>query len=617
MSLLDGFFSLGADENKVKDQTPNSGITDLLPELTLTLDDDALIALSKDWKNKWEPYSKKIEKIQKEIENYWMGNQFSVEGGDRGLVDNILFEALESFLPIATRAKPDPLVESDNTEEGVALADKVRKMLAYLADLISLNLEMKQVARYWAIYLLGAAKVGWSMKENNITLAAIRTPKLILDPEATIKGCRYTGYYIGEHVADMASDLVLRFPKKKDIIESKVQSKMGTNIPYIMWTTDEYIFWQLDDKVLGKAKNPHWNYETTTPATQSMDEFGVPVEIPGETIPGNNHFPAPRKPYIFLSIFNLGKQPHDDTNPIHQTLSLQDLVNKRLSQIDKNADNANGGIAVSGDAFTEEQASKVANTRRKGGTLWVPTGNVDAAVKDLPAQPLPSFIYESLVDYRNEIRNIFGTRGSTPQGTLAEETVGGKQIIRGQDADRIGGGVSTYLEQFADEVFNWFLQLMYVYYDEPHGATILGKDKAREYITLVSSELTGKLLVGVKDGSMIPHDPASDRQEAIELWKDSGIDPITFFEKLDFPNPREAAKNLYLWNADPIQLFPELVAQQQAQMAQQQAALAQEQQGIQEQQNAQVQADAEAQRSHELDKIQLQEAAKGANQPII
>jgi len=37
-----------------------------------------------------------------------------------------------------------------------------------------------------------------------------------------------------------------------------------------------------------------------------------------------------------------------------------------LEQIDKNADNTNNGLAVSGDAFTEEQAKKAASARRKG-----------------------------------------------------------------------------------------------------------------------------------------------------------------------------------------------------------------------------------------------------------
>lgn len=609
MSLLDGFFSLSENVNKVGPNTnEDNSVSELVPELTLDMEDSELLSLKKDWEKKWGDYSAEIKRIQDENEQYWLGNQFNPTGSDHPLFDNLIFESLETFLPIATRAKAEVLVESDNTPEGNALADKVRKMTAYLADKLSFNLKMKQVARYWALYLLGAMKVGWSEVENDITCQAIRPQKLILDPNGTIEGCEYTGYYIGEKVTGIASDLVLRFPKKADYIKDKVKNKMGTEVTYIQWWTKEYVFYTLDNEVLDKSKNPHWNYDTTEDQ-ETVDEFGQPV-VNTVDVPGNNHFNSSQMPYIFLSIFSLGQHPHDDTNLIKQNIPLQDLINKRLVQIDQNADNANNGLAVSGDAFTEEQASRVSKARRRGATLWVPTGDVNSAVKDLPGTPLPSFVYESLVDYRNELRNIFGTRGSTPQGTMNEQTVGGKNIIKGQDSDRIGGGISTYLEQFSDRVFNWFVQLMYVYYDEPHAASIVGAEKAKEYITLQNSEFKSKLLIGVKEGSMVPHDPASQRGEALELWKDEGIDPITFFDRLEFPNPRESAKQLYLWKADPIRLFPDLLEEQQ----QQQAVQMQQEQAMNDEMLAKQQEEetrkAEEEQDRQLERMEFQSLVK-------
>lgn len=614
MSLSDGYKSLSKNINKVGENDQTEGVvSEFLPELELSMTDEELISLKSSWLKVWEPYQKEIEKKQEDNENYWLGKQFTTGDSKRPLVDNLIFESLETFLPIATRPKADPLVESDNTEQGNALAQKVRQMLVYISDYLQFNIKMKQVVRYWALYLLGVMKVGWSMKENDITCVAIRPQKLILDPKATIEEGEYKGYYIGEYLEDIASNLVVRFPNKSQFIKDKVKDKMGTSVSYLMWTTDDYIFWTLDDEVLAKTKNPHWNYETETIAP--VNEYGsVPLDATGKPqivkVPGKNHFKNRKKPYIFLSIFNLGKQPHDDTNLIQQNLPLQDLINKRLTQIDKNADNANGGLIVSGDAFTEEQAQKAGKALRNGGSIWVPTGDVNSAVKRDTGIPLPPFVYESLIDYRNELRNIFGTRGSTPQGTQSEETVRGKLIIKGQDTDRIGGGISTYLEQFADNVFNWFVQLMYVYYDEPHYATVLGKERTQEYIYLVNTELNGKLLIGVKEGSMIPHDPVSNRNEAMELWAKEGIDPITFFDRLEFPNPRDAAKNLFLWKSNPIALFPDLLAEQQQQMAlqqQQQMEMAQSQQAEQRQVDQQQ---GEVDRQHELEKIALQGLVK-------
>ena len=603
MGLLSGFFSLADDTNKVQG-TGDIAELDLLPELTLSMSDEELIELKRDWTKNWEKFEPEILKMQSENEQYWLGNHVTSTKEGRPMVDNLIFESLETFLPIATRPKADPLVESDNTPEGNALADKVRKMLVYQADIQSFNIQLKQVARYWALYMLGVMKVGWSMKENDITCVAIRPQKLILDPSATIEKGEYTGYYVGEKLEDMASDLILRFPKQTTYITEKVKERMGTKVPYTMWTTDDYVFWTLDDEVLAKNKNPHWNYDVEQP-TESIDEYGMPVQNT-ETIPGNNHFKNRKKPYVFLSVFNLGKHPHDDTNLVQQNIGLQDLINKRLVQIDKNADNANGGLAVSGDSFTEEQAGKAAKAKRNGGVIWVPTGPVGNAVVELTGSPLPPFVYESLLDYRNELRNIFGTRGSTPQGTMGEETVGGKKIISGQDTDRIGGGISTYLEQFSDQVYNWFVQLMYVYYDEPHTASVLGAERSQEYISLINSEFASKLLIGVKEGSMIPHDPASQRGEAMALWAQNGIDPITFFDRLEFPNPRESAKNLYLWMSDPVALFPDL-QEQQLQEELLQSQIEQEQMGMQQDQQMQT---GQAQHQQKLEQINAQGAFK-------
>lgn len=563
-SLIAGYLSLSKDVNKAhqgyQDETAEGAIGELTPELKLSMEDDELIELSKEWKSAWSPYEKELAKSQDDNEKYWLGRQYegSSQANDgHALVDNLIFESLETFLPIATRPKADPVVTGDNTKEGEDLATKVRKMLQFWADKEAYNLRLKDVTRWWALYKLGVMKVGWSNLENDITVVAIRPQKLILDPDSRIDCAEYTGEYVGEYRKESARNLMKRFPKAKSYIEDRCKGKLGTKMQYIEWWTDDYVFWTMDDEVLAKAKNPHWNYGSTETTT---DPFGQEQAQP---IDGKNHFSYPKKPYMFLSVFSLGLRPYDDTNLIQQSLPLQDLINKRLRQIDKNADKTNGGLAVSGDSFTKEQASGVGKAVEKGGTIFVPNGKVNDAVARLSAPPLPQFVYESLQDYRNELRNIFGTRGSTPQGTTGEKTVRGKMIIKGQDGDRIGGGISTYLEQFSDVVFNYVVQMMYVYYNEEHVATIIGKNRSAEYISLKSQDLICSLSVSVKDGSMIPKDAVTQRNEVIDLWGMQAIDPITFFEKLDFPDPKESASQLFMWKADPALLFPEVAQQMQ------------------------------------------------------
>lgn len=554
-SKLAGYLSIAENINKAKgeeQQIENSEgvISNLEPELNLSMSDNELIALKENYEKTWEnsQAKKTLEEKQKTNEDYWKGKHFTLSNDDRPLIDNLIFEAVETFLPMITRQKPEPIVEADNTIEGNELADKVQKMLSYQMDRERLKLKLQKVARYWALYYLGVIKVGWSYEENDVAIQVIRPQKLILDPSATINECVYTGEFIGEKRQEKASILIERFPKKRSVIEEEVNGKLGTKVQFVEWWTNEYVFWTMKNEVLFKSKNPHWNYFNEV---KKVDEYGK-EEV--RKIDGKNHFNFPKKPYVFLSVFNLGKHPFDETTIIEQNLAIQDTVNKRLRQIDKNADNTNSGLIVSGDHYTKDQASQVDNALRNGGTIWVPNGKVGDAVTRTQSPPLPSFVYESLIDYRNEVRNIFGIRGATPQGIINEQTVRGKIMIKGQDADR-SSLITEHLEQFCDEVYNWLVQLMYVYYDEDHVAAVIGKERAKEYISLRKDDFNTKLIVSVKEGSMIPHDRLTERNAAIELFTAGLLDPITAFEKLDFPNPREAAEKLFKWKQNPESLF--------------------------------------------------------------
>jgi hypothetical protein len=427
-------------------------------------------------------------------------------------------------------------------------------MLVYQADIQRIKLKLKRVARYWALYLLGCAQICWSVNENDIVTKVIRPQQLILDPDGTITDdMQYDGEYIGVYKKDTAARLIKRFPKKEDLIKKSVDGKLGSKLTYIEWWTEESLFWTLNNNVLGKSKNPHWNYSEEV---KEVDEYG---EETVSSVTGKNHFNYPKLPFVFLSVFNLGKHPHDDTSLIGQNLCNQDIINKRQAQIDKNIDGINGGWVVSGErsGLTQEQATTAIEACRQGGGLWIAQGDPNSAVSFVQAQGLPNDVFNHLIDTREELRNIFGTRGSTPQGTMEEDTLGGKQIIQQQDSSRIGGGISEYLEQFCDQVFNWWVQMMYVYYDEEHTGAILGQDKAAEYVTLYNAEFKPKLLVSVKEGSLLPHDERSEANNAVMLAGRNLIDPITLYDKLGYSNPQQQAERLYVWNNAPELLFPE------------------------------------------------------------
>ena len=554
MGILDGFRSLAKKVNRATSQEPETqeGALDLLDELTLETNDETLIDLKNDWLKKWNEYSPEIQAQQDENEKYWLGKHFDknkIEETDRAVIDNIIFEAVETFLPISTKQNPEPIVRGDNSEEGNTIAKDIQAGLVYQADIQNVKLKLKKATRFWALYLLGVMKISWDVDRDDIHTETLRPQRLILDPDGTItEDMEYDGEYIGEYKDDTASSLILKFPKREKLIKEEVSNKMGTKITYIEWWTNEYQFWTLHDDVLGKIKNPHYNYPEDK---KTVDDFGKETMQEEQ---GKNHFPMPKMPYVFLSIFNLGKHPHDDTSLIGQNLANQDIINKRQAQIDKNVDGMNGGYIISGErsGLTQEQATVAMEAVRQGDALWLAQGDPNTAVNKTQGTAMPPDVFNHLVDTRNELRNIFGVRGSSPQGTISEETVGGKVLIKEQDSSRIGGGISGHLEQFTDKIYNWWVQMMYVYYDESHLVSTIGTDKTESFIELTNDQFPdSQLLVSVKEGSLLPKDELVQANQAIEMSRAGLIDPLSLFEKLDFPDSQKSTERLYLWNTAP------------------------------------------------------------------
>jgi len=559
MSIASAFYSnLEDGPNAVKEGEDNSeGIVGkLTPELVLERKDEELLELAKRWKLDYSAYERKIKEKQDENVDYWKGIHFdSAEYSryDKPIQENRIFADLESFLPIATRQSPEPLVTAEGKKEIQEQADDVAKMLLFQSDRQKLKLKGKKATRHWALYFLGCAKIGWSTVENDIKTTILKPTKLILDPTAPIDEDGYHGEYLGEYREETADSMIKQFPGKKKEINDMVDKKKGTKIKFVEWWTDEIVFWTLKDSiVLDKIKNPHWNYKTKKPKITGNE--------PSEETQLKNHFKKPSMPYRFLSVFSVGDQPHDDANLIQQNIPTQDRLNERHRQIDRNVKEMNAGGMVSGEAFSQDQAQEAADAVRRGDWVLIPAGMpLNEAFSRYTGVALPPDVFQNVLDMRGQMDNLFGIHGTTRGERGGPETLGGRMMLKNADVDRISF-ISEYIEQFYDDIFNYWVQMMYVYYSDEHIATILGAGKSPESVKISRQGLNKlpELLVSVREGSMIPKDPMLKRNEAVQLYQIGAMDPITLFERLDFPNPMEAAKKLYLWNNAPQQLFPDV-----------------------------------------------------------
>jgi hypothetical protein len=525
-----------------------------IDEYESTLSETKIIELTSVWKRQYSTYYTEIEKSQKLAFEYWVGKHRTDNDSiistamfqPNDLVDNVLFEAIETFLPIATRANPEPLVTADPSEMGQQIAKDVKVALAHEADIQKLRRKLAKGTRHWILNRLGVWKIGWDPLTESIRTDVINPTKMGFDPDGYIdEGGFFRGEWTYEKKKQTAEKLTELFPKKKQFIIEKCQGKMGTKFEYYEWWycgTD--VFYTLDQEVLGKFKNPNWNYDGKVKEIDPVTGAETEVEVRG-----TNHFKEMSFPYVFLSIFSTGRQPHDDTSLIIQNISNQDRVNRRNRQVDKNVEGMNNGMVVSGKSFTEEQASQAAAALRRGVAIRVPDGDVGKAVARFAPTPIPQQVFEDRDDARNELRNIFGTSGSTPQGTENQDTVRGKIMVNQMDSSRIGGGITECIEQVADTIYNMWTQMMFVYYDQEHFFVSAGATSGAELVALKNDRfpMLKTLNITVKEGTLIPKDPLTQRNEAIDLWSQNAIDPLTFFKKLDYPDPAEATNQLILW----------------------------------------------------------------------
>lgn len=545
-SAVQGAMGVFADINKANGVDENSN-PQPIGEFESTLKETEIVELVANWKRTYNTYYADIEGSQKMAFSYWIGKQDSEQtsqiNGDRGIVDNLIFEAIETFIPIATRANPDPLVSADPSDEGQKLAHDIKEALLHEADRIKLRKKLKGMLRHWLIYKIGVIKHSYNVHLDRIEMDVINPKRMIFDKDGYIdESGKFVGEYLGEKMKNTAKRLIELFPSKKDYITEKAKGKLGTKLEYICWWyRGRDNFYTMEDQVvLGKFINPHWNYD-------SQDG----------SLEGRNHFAEPEAPYTFLSIFSTGLQPHDETSLVQQNIPLQDMVNRRYSQIDDNVRKMNNGMVIS-DQFTDSQASQAASALARGVAIRAPGPDVTKAVMRMPAPALPPQVFQMLEDGRNQIKNIFGTSGSTPEGVQKEQNVRGKILVNQLDSSRIGGGITEFLEQVADTTYNWWVQMMFVHWTDPHYIVAIGTTGGSDLITLKNTNflLLKSLNVTVKEGSLIPKDPLTQRNEAIDLWSANAIDPVNFYKKLDFADPTNAAQQLIIWQMVQKGLLP-------------------------------------------------------------
>lgn len=538
--LIEQVKSLFSDTNAVK---PDEGQGSSEPLDSIGVEDDVLIKSANKWKSDYEEYFGGIKDRSDGNKQFWLGTSSEFYKDDSKSYDNVIFEAVETLLPLICKQNPEPAIKAsgDNQEAAVALSELIMR----IADDDRLKSKIRLGARHWMLDLLGVFKATFDLKTGLPTVYNVLPENIILDKYGTFDGAEFKGAYIGEKKKETAKNLIARFPEHEEEIASKSDGNQSKKLDYEEWWSEDFVFWKMGNVLLGKAKNPY--FDNGDEPKMMKDEMGQDVPMPTFNV-----LPEAKFPYAFMWMFNTGRQPHDETSLIEQCGRLQTLVSERTRQIGKNADDANNGWVFSAE-FSDEQAKEALDALRKGGAIRSPAQRVGDGVQRFPAAPLPTFIFDQLIQSREQIRNIMGVRGSSAAGIVSDRTVQGKIEIKAADSDRVSPIVEQ-VEQVADFLYNMMAQMVFLLMEREKIVSMIGIEKAQ---ALEKAQREGvNMSVSVKEGSAIPFSPLLRRNEAVEMATAGLLDPITMFERMDYPDAEKAAERLMLYKTNPAALLP-------------------------------------------------------------
>lgn len=503
------------------------------------LNDADLIKLIHGWMQESATIHDELKRVQDTNQDYYKGNQTlkgQIPRHQSDVVDNRIFTSIETMIPIITSNPPQfQCIPAQETEASEILANSIGTMLSAQYEIKKVRERQREAIRYMLIYRLGILKPYWDEEINDVNVKAIR-PQRVWIPEHGLEADQLP--YVIEKV-DMSFDEIEYYfgeaglKKVQDSSPSIEDEKQPIEKVRTIWEvwTSEWVAWKYGAEILKKMKNPYWDWKGTK--DESTDELRF-----------YNHFAKARIPYIIKSPFTLGNSIVGDTDLIQQAIPLQDIVNTNLRQITNCANKmGNPQRLIDSSVMTQEETGFITNAP---GQIIQGDGIADPSKfrVDQPV-PLPDYIFENLVHAKGEIDNVMGVHSTTRGERGKQETLGGRILLKQADYGRIGDIVGL-LEAMTSELGNWFVQLFKLYYDKEKTVKLYGT-KGIQFVSLSRDNIEDGIEIIVKAGSTLPVDEISKRNEALELWQMGAIDPITFYERLKFPNPRETAEKLVAW----------------------------------------------------------------------
>lgn len=491
-------------------------------EFELSLKDANLIAQIDEWERDSESFYESLRRIWRENLDYYRGKQTGVEkitGRLSKAVENRIWMACETMIPIVTARLPDIVVSTDDADEQSQVdAHDLQDVLGYEFERIGLQALGERFVRDLLIKRYGVFKVSWDNTIDDVEVRVIdprriRIPaygKTVDDLLYIIEELEMSYASLEEFFGKKFADEVKKQGRSTD--ENKVREK--NFIVQEVWTND-LVVWRCGSVILKKQKNPHFSYS-------NLDR---------------NFFLKAKKPYVIKSLFETDESIIGTTDYVQQTIPIQDNINIRKRQIEDIANKVSNPILlIDSDVMSEEEAANITN--EPGLILYGKDAANGTKIRFENPGQVPQYLFQDLQFSRSEFDNIWGMHSTTRGEREGRETFRGRQLLRQGDLGRVDL-IARQLERALDEIAEHMTQLIKLFMTEKRTFSILGATGIR-FIKSFSGESIGNVRPMVMAGSTLPKDEISIRDEAIQLWGLKAIGIETLYKALKVPNLSDA-----------------------------------------------------------------------------
>jgi hypothetical protein len=534
-------------------------------------EDGVLLKRIDNFLNTYKPNYQKLQQIAIRNREYWRAKQIDESDlyvGESPIIDNRIFTALETIVPIVTRKTPEPDITiipfgGRNTQ----LQEKTEVFLKQLWETdLNMQANMEAIVRNLFAARYGSLKYFYDDKKKRLGARVQPMGKLLFN--YGVESIEETA--IVEFVTKRVGDVCKEFPEKAEEIKQAAgleQMDEDSLMEYIeWWSPDGEIYaCKYKDILMFKGPNPNWNW--TNPFEVPEDEIDEEAEEVEDAEPATansksfNHLPAPEKPYLLLNHLTWGDSLVDDTSLIEQAISLQDSVNKRKRNTEQNAGMANGKIIGAGKRIKKDDFDEIDNSPEQKIYLEG-AETTEGAIAMLTGRALDNGIFTDMQDSRAEIDNVMGTHATTRGEQQSQETATGRAILKESDAGRLEI-LTRRIEKFAQDFYNSMVQMIYVHFDEQHpihyssrignAGHLTARERQAYILRDEYKDVSVEILV--QRGSTVPRDKMTQKAEAVDLAKQGLMSKKDMYEILEYSNPDDLARNAYLEANAPQMLY--------------------------------------------------------------